>query len=151
MTKARPQLVMIHGAFCGPWVFDKFRKPFEAAGYTVHAPVLRFHDKGANPPSALATTSLLDYANDLEKLIAGLSETPIVLGHSLGGLLAQMLAARGKARALVLLAPSAPWGMLPSTLFEIASASAMFFAGDLRNTMLKPDYAIAAGQFARPA
>ncbi len=144
MKKIRPPLVMIHGAFCGPWVFDKFRKTFEAEGYKVHAPALRFHDCGADPPAALGATSLLDYASDLEKSIAGLKETPIILGHSLGGLLAQMLAARGKARALILLAPSAPWGMLPSTVFEFASASAMFFAGDYRNTILRPDYAIAA-------
>jgi pimeloyl-ACP methyl ester carboxylesterase len=144
MAKARPPLVMIHGAFCGPWVFDEFRKPFEAVGYKVHAPALRFHESGANPPPKLGTTSLLDYASDLEELVAGLKEAPILLGHSLGGLLAQMLAAKGKARALILLAPSAPWGMLPSTMFEIASASAMFFAGDFRNAILKPDYAIAA-------
>jgi pimeloyl-ACP methyl ester carboxylesterase len=144
MGKTRPPLVMIHGGFCGPWVFDEFRKPFEARGYTVHAPALRFHECVGKPPTALGTTSLLDYAHDLEKFIAGLDAQPILLGHSLGGLLAQMLAAKGKARALVLLAPSPPWGILPSTLFEIASAQTMFFAGDFWNAVLSPDYAIAA-------
>jgi non-heme chloroperoxidase len=142
--KKRPQLVMIHGAFCGPWTFDAFRGPFEAKGYKVHAPVLRFHDSGKSPPRALGTTSLMDYASDLEKFIAGLDDVPILLGHSLGGLLAQMLAARGKARALVLLAPSAPWGMFPSTMFEMMSAQTMFLAGDYWNSILKPDYGIAA-------
>ena len=77
---------------------------------------------GATPPKELGRTSLLDYAADLEKLIAGLDDKPVLVGHSMGGLLAQMLAARGLARACVLLAPSAPWGVLPSTMFEIASA-----------------------------
>ena len=109
MTKAkRPPLVMIHGAFVGPWSFDKFRMPFEAAGYDVHIPTLRYHDRGMNPPSELGSVSLVDYAKDLAKVINGLDEPPILLGHSLGGLLAQMLAAKGKARALVLLAPCPP-------------------------------------------
>ena len=138
-------IVMIHGAFCGPWAFDAFRKPFEAAGYAVHAPVLRHHDKGREPPAALGKVSLLDYASDLEKLIDGLGEMPVLIGHSMGGLLAQMLAARSKARACVLLAPSAPWAVLPSTLFEIASAQTLLFSGgDYRGTIIPPSFQIAA-------
>ena len=145
MSKAkRPPIVMIHGAFVGPWSFDKFREPFEAAGYDVHAPVLRYHDKGMHPPAALGAGSLVDYAKDLAKVINGLDETPILLGHSLGGLLAQMLAAKGKARALVLLAPCAPWGVLPTTLFEIASAQTMMLNGPMWNQVLKPSYDVAA-------
>lgn len=136
---------MIHGAFCGPWSFDAFRNPFEAAGYKVHAPVLRHHDHGRAPPPALGRVSLTDYAADLEKLIHGLDQTPVLIGHSMGGLLAQMLAAKGLARACVLLAPSAPWGVLPSTLFELASAQALLFSGgDYRGSVIQPDYRIAA-------
>lgn len=145
MSKAkRPPLVMIHGAFCGPWSFDDFRKPFEAAGYKVHAPALRHHALGVRPPRELGSTSLVDYAKDLEKLITTLDAPPLLLGHSLGGLLAQMLAAKGLARALMLLAPCPPWGVLPSTLFEIASAQTMMLTGTLHNQILKPDYDVAA-------
>ncbi len=135
---------MIHGAFCGPWVFDSFRKPFEAAGYRVHAPMLRHHEHGVAQPRALGTTSLTDYAHDLAKFIATLDAPPILFGHSMGGLLAQMLAAKGLARALVLLAPCPPWGMLPSTLFEVASAGTMLMAGQYWTQPLTPDYSIAA-------
>ncbi|MEI9990227.1 MAG: alpha/beta hydrolase [Rhizomicrobium sp.] len=141
---SRSDIVMIHGAFCGPWAFEKFRKPFEAVGHPVHAPALRFHEHGVPVNRALGTTSLVDYANDLAKLIEGLDAPPVLVGHSLGGLLAQMLAAKGLARALVLLAPSPPWGVLPSTFFEIASAQTMLLAGDFWNAPLKPDYGIAA-------
>jgi pimeloyl-ACP methyl ester carboxylesterase len=134
---------MIHGAFCGPWAFDDFRQPFEAAGHVVQAPALRFHDS-ARPPAGLASTSLLDYAADLEQFISGLDERPILVGHSLGGLLAQMLAARGLARALVLLAPSPPWGILPSSFFEVASAQILLLSGDYWNRLLRPDYDVAA-------
>jgi pimeloyl-ACP methyl ester carboxylesterase len=135
---------MIHGAFCGAWAFDDFREPFERK-FAVVAPTLRHHDCGREPPKELGRTSLLDYAADLEKLIAGLDEKPVLVGHSMGGLLAQMLAARGLARACVLLAPSAPWGVLPSTMFEIASAQTLLFSGgDYRGSVIPPSYQIAA-------
>lgn len=142
--RARPPLVMIHGAFCGAWAFERFRAPFEASGYEVHAPSLRHHDCGPTPPPALGKVSLLDYAADMETLIEGLGEAPVLLGHSMGGLIAQMLAARGRARACVLLAPSAPWGVLPSTLFELASAQTLLFSGgDYRGSLIQPSYRIA--------
>jgi pimeloyl-ACP methyl ester carboxylesterase len=134
---------MIHGAFCGGWAFDDFRKPFEARRYAVTAPTLRHHDCGRDPPKALGKTSLLDFAADLEKLIRALPETPILVGHSMGGLLAQMLAARGLARACVLLAPSAPWGVLPSTLFEVASAHTLLLTGDYFAGAIVPNSRIA--------
>ncbi|HEY0105217.1 MAG TPA: alpha/beta hydrolase [Rhizomicrobium sp.] len=144
MTAKRPALVMIHGAFCAPWAFEQFRKPFETAGWRVHAPLLRHHDGHARPPRALAATSLTDYAADLAKFVATLEAPPILIGHSMGGLLAQMLAAKGLARALVLLAPCSPWGVLPSTFFEVASAGTMLLGGHFWNQILTPDYAIAA-------
>lgn len=136
MKKDKPPIVMIHGAFCGGWVFEDFAKPFARAGYAVHTPSLRRRGRSAAP------ASLLDYAADLEALIAGLGEPPVLLGHSLGGLLAQMLAARGLARAAILLAPSPPWGVLPTTFLEIASAQALYLAGDFWNGLLMPHYTI---------
>jgi len=142
--RSRTPMVMIHGAFCGAWSFDDFRQPFDAQ-YTVHTPTLRMHDCGRNPPREFGKVSLLDYAADLEKLIRELDEVPILVGHSMGGLLAQMLAAKGLAKALVLLAPSAPWGTLPSTIFEIASAQTLLFSGgDYRGTIIPPSYQIAS-------
>lgn len=138
-------VVMIHGAFCGPWAFEKFRGPFANAGYAVHAPTLRYHDCGGQPPRDLGKVSLLDYAADLQAMMAALPENPILVGHSMGGLLAQMLAARGAARACILIAPSAPWGVWPSTLFEFASAQTLLFSGgDYRGSVIEPSYRIAA-------
>jgi non-heme chloroperoxidase len=91
----------------------------------------------------LGTTGLADYASDLEDEMKALGKAPILLGHSMGGLLAQMLAARCETRAVVLLAPSAPWGVPPSSLFEIASAQAMLLNVGFWNSILKPDEHIA--------
>lgn len=142
---SRPPIVMIHGAFCAGWAFEKFRLPFEKAGVKVSAPNLRHHDLPPRtaPHPALGTTSMLDYVADLDRIIAAMPEQPIIVGHSLGGLLAQMLAARHRARAIVLVAPSAPWGVLPSGYGEVASAAGLYLAGDFWNQPLRPQFAIA--------
>jgi non-heme chloroperoxidase len=144
MPALRGPVVMIHGAFCGGWAFDKWRAMFEEQGYEVHAPTLRHHGGGREPPGELGSTSILDYARDIEEFLDGLDAVPVLIGHSMGGLIAQMLAARRAVRAIVLLAPSAPWGVLPSTPFEFASAQALYFAGDFWNRSLAPTHWIAA-------
>jgi pimeloyl-ACP methyl ester carboxylesterase len=141
MSKKSP-VVMIHGAFCGPWSLDGLKKKFEAAGYRVTAPCLRFHGE-KRPSAALGTTGLADYAADLQDEIKALGEAPILVGHSMGGLLAQMLAARMKVGALVLLAPSAPWGVPPTTLFEIGAAQAMHMQPGYWNQVLEPSRDVA--------
>jgi len=143
MSKKKPSVVMIHGGFCGPWAWDKFAARFRDRGYEVLTPTLRHHD-GAKPPVALATTGLADYVADLEKMIAELDTPPVLVGHSLGGLLAQMLAARTKLKAAVLLASSSPWGVPPSTLFEIGAAHGLMLHVGFWNMILEPNYAVAA-------
>jgi non-heme chloroperoxidase len=138
----KPPVLMIHGAFCGPWSLAGLREKFEAAGYTVAAPALRFHD-GKRPPTTLGTTSLADYAADLEQEIRALKQAPILVGHSMGGLLAQMLAARMDVRALILLAPSPPWGVPPTTLFEIGAAQAMHLQPGYWSQILEPSRDVA--------
>ncbi|HEY1612126.1 MAG TPA: alpha/beta hydrolase [Rhizomicrobium sp.] len=137
-------IVMIHGAFCGGWVFDGWRAHFAARGFEVHTPTLRHHAPADRDEHALARTGMLDYAADLSQLLDRLAEPPILVGHSLGGLLAQMLAARRPVAALVLLAPSAPWGMMPSTPFEFFSAQALSLAGAFWTKTLEPTHWIAA-------
>lgn len=145
-TRALPPVLMIHGAFCGPWSLQGLQEKFQAAGYSVTAPTLRFHD-GGRPPAALATTGLADYAADLEEEIRTLVSPPILVGHSMGGLLAQMLAARLKVRALILLAPSAPWGVPPTTLFEIGAVQAMHLHPGYWNQVLEPSRDVALAHF----
>ncbi|MBN1949400.1 MAG: alpha/beta hydrolase [Candidatus Cloacimonetes bacterium] len=106
-------LFMIHGMWGGAWHWDNYRDYFQPKGYRCRIPTLRHHDilPGEKPNPALGTTSLLDYLEDLQLEICSLKEKPVILGHSMGGLLAQMLASRNLARALVLLTPAAPAGI----------------------------------------
>jgi len=139
---SKSPVLMIHGAFCGPWSLDGLKEKFEAAGYDVTAPALRFHN-GERPPAALGTTGLGDYAADLEEEIKALGTAPILVGHSMGGLLAQMLASRHPVAALILLAPSAPWGTPPTTLFEIGAAQALHLHPGYWNMVLEPSRDVA--------
>jgi len=131
-------IVMVHGAFCGGWCFEPFRAPFEAAGFDVIAPDLRGHASGA-APGAVIGVSMRDYAADIAALCDGLAEPPVLLGHSMGGLVAQLAARRTKIRALVLLAPSPPWGVMGSSLEEAATAFGVQMAGLFSSGALDPD------------
>lgn len=107
-------IVMIHGMWGSGWYWENFKGFFESKGYRCVVPTLRYHDMDPNgvPDPRLGTTSLLDYAADLEKLIRELDMRPILMGHSMGGLLAQILGSRGLAKALVLLTPASPRGII---------------------------------------
>ncbi len=119
-------ILMIHGMWGGTWNWDNYRTFFEARGYRCVAPTLRYHDMDPKevPDSRLGTTSLLDYARDLEAEIARIPGKPVIMGHSMGGLLAQILGGRGLAKALVLLTSAAPAGIMmlkPSVIRSFAS------------------------------
>lgn len=106
-------IFMIHGMMGGAWCWDNYKAFFAEKGYHCVTPVLRYHDMQSNeaPDPRLATTGLLDYAADLEREIKNLGTTPILMGHSMGGLLAQILGSRGLAKSIILLAPAAPAGI----------------------------------------
>ncbi|PLX43211.1 MAG: alpha/beta hydrolase [Hyphomicrobiales bacterium] len=114
-----PPVVFIHGMWSNPMVWDFYRPRFEEAGFETHSPVLRHHDgpPGRPPPPELGALSLKAYAADLKAFIDTLPQKPVLVGHSMGGLLSQKLAAMGAARAAVLLTPAAPagiWTVTPS-------------------------------------
>jgi len=119
-------IVMIHGMWGGSWYWENYRKFFEGKGYRCVVPTLRLHDMDpkAVPNPALGSTSLLDYARDLEEVIRSLDSQPVLMGHSMGALLAQILGSRDLAKALILLTPASPAGinaMKPSVIKSFAS------------------------------
>ena len=110
-------IVMIHGMWNREWSWDHYKTFFENEGYRCVTPTLRYHDVEpyGKPDPRLGTTSLIEYAADLENLISKFDSPIILMGHSMGGLLAQILASRQIADAAVLLAPASPYGILALT------------------------------------
>ena len=102
-------MLLIHGAFSSGNDFTAWHRTFTEAGYDVIAPTLPGH--GPSNPAALRTLTLADYLAALLAVRQQLAEPPVLVGHSMGGLLAQQLAAITETRALVCVA-SAPPGML---------------------------------------
>ena len=88
-------ILLIHGTWGNAASWGAFVPALEAEGFEVHAPSLRYHDlpleEGA---TKIATLSLTDYVDDLSDYLSKMTSKPIILGHSLGGLLAQLVAAR---------------------------------------------------------
>ncbi|MGK2285415.1 alpha/beta hydrolase [Pedomonas sp. V897] len=111
----KPVLYFIHGMWAGPRVWEAYRAHFEAQGYKTRAPALPGHDiePGEMPPPELAHYSIVDYVAALEAELREIEAPVVLVGHSLGGLIAQILAARLKPAGLVLLAPAPSADILP--------------------------------------
>lgn len=135
-------VMFVHGAFCGGWAFDAFRQPFEQAGFETHAPNLPYHERGADLEQ-LAQSGLKDYANAVAHYMRGLNAAPVLVGHSLGGLVVQLAAMHAPSAGLVLLAPSAPWGVPPTTLDEHGHQFGLTLLGDYWRRPIPPDYRVA--------
>jgi pimeloyl-ACP methyl ester carboxylesterase len=135
-------VVLIHGTNAGPWTLANFRDYFEAQGWTCHSPAYRHHDRPPSDETAklLVGLSIADYVDDIAEAIAPLEAPPILVGHSLGGIVAQKLAGRGLARAIVLLNGSVNWGVLPTTDEERALGKMFMSAGKFWKTTLLPDF-----------
>lgn len=101
-------IVFIHGMWGTGSFFDDFKKPFEQAGYVCLTPTLRYHDTyaGGTPDVRLSSTSITDFVEDIRKVIAGI-DNPILIGWSLGGLIAEIVASTTSIEKMILLT-SAP-------------------------------------------
>lgn len=135
-------VVFVHGAFCGGWAFEAFRQPFEAAGFETHAPNLPHHERGADL-ELLAAANLKDYAQAIAQYVRELRAPPVLVGHSLGGLVVQQAAMHAPVAGLVLLAPSAPWGVPPTTFDEHGNHLGLSMLGDYWRRPVPPDYRVA--------
>jgi len=113
------QVVLIHGSWSRGEQWAPARAAFEERGYTVHTPTLRHHELPLQDGAAkVSRLSIRDYANDLVALVASLTAAPLLVGHSLGGLIVQLVAARTNHAGMIAACPSpiGPAGLNPTTL-----------------------------------
>lgn len=129
-------IVLIHGLFVNNTSWKEWKTYFEARGYTVHTPSNPGHDGDPvnlknNIPGELQHVGFDDTVNNLVKLIDSLSEKPIVIGHSFGGLMVQKLIDMGKAVAGVSIDGAPPKNiMAPFSTIKIVWPVVNFFKGN---------------------
>ncbi len=103
-------VLFLHGAFFGAWSWAEVFLPFFARRGR-HAAALSLRGHATGDRRQLGHATLSDYMADVQRGLAEFPEPPVVVGHSLGGLLAQMLIGRARMRALVLVASLPPEGL----------------------------------------
>jgi pimeloyl-ACP methyl ester carboxylesterase len=136
-------ILMVHGAFAGAWCFDLFRPVFERNGWTCDAIDLPGHSGAPDDAARLAGLGLSDFRVALEQRLRFFETPPVLLGHSMGAVLAQQLATQGLARALVLLSPAPRAGILPATDAEKEAARQLMGLGEFWTTAIHPDFEVA--------
>jgi non-heme chloroperoxidase len=120
-------VVFVHGLWLLPSSWDRWAEVFESAGYVALTP--GWPDDTATVaeakahPEVFAGKSIGEVADHFAEIIGGLARKPAVIGHSFGGLLAQILAGRGLAAVSVAVDPAPFRGVLPLPISALRSAS----------------------------
>jgi len=109
-------LLFVHGYFATAWVFSRYLDYFAKLGHPCTAVNLRGR-AGSRDDIDVGRASMADFVDDASR-VAREMDQPVVIGHSMGGLVAQKLAERGECRALVLMSPAPPHGISVFT-FEL--------------------------------
>jgi non-heme chloroperoxidase len=120
-------VVFIHGLWLLPSSWDRWATTFKEAGYAPLTPgwpddpdtVEEAHEH----PEVFAHKSVGQIADHYDAIIRQLDRQPAVIGHSFGGLLAQMIAGRGLSAATVAIDPAPFRGVLPLPVSALRSAS----------------------------
>lgn len=136
-------VVMVHGMWCTGASWKRVVDILTPRGYECYAPSLPAHNDSTSQPLEVRNQSLRDYLAALEQGIADrqFDRPPILVGHSMGGLLAQQLATTVKPLALVLLTPAAPRGILALTLSVIGAFAPWLLGGAFWRNAHKPSFA----------
>ena len=125
-ASGRTAVLFIHGLWLLPSSWDRWRQLFEEAGYATLTPSWpddpeTVEEARANP-QVFANKTVGQVADHLEEVIGKLSGKPAVIGHSFGGLLAQIIAGRGLSAASVAIDPAPFRGVLPLPISSLRSA-----------------------------
>lgn len=101
-TQAKVPILFVHGAGHAAWCWHNWMEAAAEAGHPAYAVSLTGH---GDSPGSLFTSHLDTYVDDVLRTAASLPAQPVIVGHSLGGLVVQRAIARYPARAAVLVAP----------------------------------------------
>jgi pimeloyl-ACP methyl ester carboxylesterase len=126
-ASGKTPVMFVHGLWLLPSSWDRWAELFESAGYTALTPGWpddpETVEQAKADPEVFAKKSVGDVADHFEDVVRKLDRTPAVVGHSFGGLLAQILAGRGVSAATVAIDPAPFRGVLPLPISALKSAS----------------------------
>lgn len=111
-------ILFIHGMYLTPDSWSNWEDHFQAQGYETHAPAWPLHDLSVaeqnqlHPSDTLGNLTLEAVLNHYRAYLATLDEKPIAIGHSMGGLIAQMLLEEGLLSAGIALHSAPPFGVI---------------------------------------
>jgi pimeloyl-ACP methyl ester carboxylesterase len=116
-ASGKTPVIFIHGLWLLPSSWANWAEFFEQAGYAPLTPDWpddpETIEEARAHPEVFAKKTLKQIADHTAEIIGALDKKPIVMGHSTGGLLAQMLAGQGLAAATVAIDPGVFRGVLP--------------------------------------
>jgi pimeloyl-ACP methyl ester carboxylesterase len=126
-ASGRTPVVFIHGLWLLPSSWDNWANLFEEAGYAAVTPDWpddpETVEQARANPDVFANKRVGQVADHTADVIGGLDKKPAVMGHSTGGLLAQMIADRGLSAATVAIDPGPFRGVLPLPISALRSAA----------------------------
>lgn len=125
-ARSRAPLLFVHGAFAGAWCWDAHFLPYFAGhGYPAYAVSLRGHG-GSDGAATLALASIDDYVADVLLAAQHLGAAPVLIGHSMGGIVVQRVLRRLEVAGAVLMAPVPPQGLAGSAFLLAAQDPELF-------------------------
>jgi len=126
-------LLFLHGAFVGAWCWaENFLPYFAARGFSCYALSFRGHGESRGRDQ-LMFASVEDYVEDVFEAVNRIGRAPVLIGHSMGGFVAQKYLEDAAAPAAVLMATVPPQGLLASQL-RLAFQNPTLFA-ELNNVL----------------
>ena len=125
-ASGRTPVVLVHGLWLLGSSWNRWVGHFTDAGYSALTPAWPDDPpsvaEAKADPTAFAGKSVGDVADHLERFLRRLARKPVVIGHSFGGLLTQILAGRGLAAASVAIDPAPFRGVLPLPFSSLRAA-----------------------------
>jgi non-heme chloroperoxidase len=126
-ASGRQPVIFIHGLWLLPSSWTRWAELFENAGYVAVTPGWPDDPETVSQanadPTLMAGKTIAEVADHYASIAIQLRRRPVVIGHSFGGLLAQILAGRGLAATTVAIDPAPFQGVLPLSFSALKSAS----------------------------